>query len=1133
MKSGPGEAIRERVAAMSGRLRWKARLSGISASAALLLLLMTLLLYVDVMVRPDSLALMGFAAALLTIQILALHRWILESGRVSPNPLALARKIEELIPAFSGRLVAALEERREGEIHRLGYSRSLLEMSDEGALSLLERLRGGVIERRMGVPGHGGFRLVAAITFSCLLALAGGLLLGWPAPLGPSIARVSHPLALYRLEREWDLEVYPGDAEVMAGDTLTVELYNPRGRKKLEPYIHITSEGEPLLTRAMAVAGGPGLLFNFGAVHRPFRYSVSDGRRRSPLYSVRVVERPYLTEFKIRVIPPDYTGLSPREVANGSREVTAWKGGRVEVAGTCNRALHSLLLDFGQREDVALHSADRRVFQGSFSVAEPDSFHAVLIDREGVAGEGEITYRVKIRPDRGPEVRIMVPGTDRELNRDMIERFRFQADDDFGLLDLEIHYAIESRGGETRGEDRFEVASFREAVQDTLVDFRWDLKGLGLFPGDRIRYAARVRDNDRISGPKAGWSRQYLLTLPTVGEVFSRRTVEAGEVSKGIEELIDEARRLNDSIASLEQEMAASGDIDWEGRREVSEIVRKQEELMKKMQAVSDRLRESAEGSGREGELSPQIQQRVEEISALFQEVATPEMMAALEKLKEALEGIDPSLLKKAMEEFRLTEEEMVKGLEKTYRALTRYRMEQHLDALAGRAEAILGRQETLNRAIERDDEAERRAWGEAADSIAGETHRLMGDIGRMAGELRDEGEPEASRELEEISHELADRGFLEGLGEMAGVIGAGERQRASEAGRKLSSDMQYLAGRLRGTRDGLSKRWKKEVEEEIDRSIADLLILSGYQENLLTHFTGKAGKSPTVDEFLAEQEILLEGTERVAKRLFGTAEETYFIGKEVGRRLGTALNRMGEAVREAESRAMIGPNVSDRLRAAMSSLNGAIVTLMDDRESIGQSASGAGLDEAFQRLAELAGAQGALNDQVSGIYPFPLSGDPGPGEALAREFLRMAAEQERIREGLQGLGDALGEGTEFLGSLDRIVEEMEEVSRDLREGKVGHETLDRQRRIHSRLLDAEKSMRKRESPGEREAERPGPYDPLPVPGLPDERDQEDRPADDGELDPSTWAYPEGYGEVIRLYLEGLSAGSVGEGGER
>jgi hypothetical protein len=166
---------------------------------------------------------------------------------------------------------------------------------------------------------------------------------------------------------------------------------------------------------------------------------------------------------------------------------------------------------------------------------------------------------------------------------------------------------------------------------------------------------------------------------------------------------------------------------------------------------------------------------------------------------------------------------------------------------------------------------------------------------------------------------------------------------------------------------------------------------------------------------------------------------------------------------------------------------------------------------------------QRSLNQQSSRL-PLP-SNNPGsiPMESRA-QMARLAAEQQQIRKGLEGLQQDLEEGGDVLGRLDEVMNEMREVEKDLESADLSPETRERQERILSRMLDAQRSIRDRGYRRERRsrtAEEVEAEAPTRLPGSYSEareRMREDRVRMPG------FVYPPEYEEMIRSYFRTLSA---------
>lgn len=80
----------------------------------------------------------------------------------------------------------------------------------------------------------------------------------------------------------------------------------------------------------------------------------------------------------------------------------------------------------------------------------------------------------------------------------------------------------------------------------------------------------------------------------------------------------------------------------------------------------------------------------------------------------------------------------------------------------------------------------------------------------------------------------------------------------------------------------------------------------------------------------------------------------------------------------------------------------------------------------------------------------------------------RLAAEQRKMEEVMKQIAEESRGARDALGKLDDLAGSMEEVARDLEEGKLDRELVDRQERILTRMLDSQRSLRERDYKKER-----------------------------------------------------------------
>jgi hypothetical protein len=271
--------------------------------------------------------------------------------------------------------------------------------------------------------------------------------------------------------------------------------------------------------------------------------------------------------------------------------------------------------------------------------------------------------------------------------------------------------------------------------------------------------------------------------------------------------------------------------------------------------------------------------------------------------------------------------------------------------------------------------------------------------------------------------------------------------------------------------REDYGEKRKGELAKKMEEAAQDLLDIASIQEDML------GDEASSLPKRAETQKGLQESTEGATSRVAQVAKQTLFITPDIAQSLGRALTNQSNAVGRYSNQDLAG-GITGSKEAAIA-LNQAAGGLLRQRDSMQGSKSSTGMQEAMEKLQSLAGQQQGLNEESMGMMP---SQNPGEGqegnsgrlrEGMGNALGRMAAEQEAIRQGLEEATQKLGQNGGTLGRLGDVAEDMKKVEQDFRSGRLDQETVDRQQRILSRLLDAPRSVEKRDY-SRRRVSRPG-----------------------------------------------------------
>ncbi len=808
---------------------------------------------------PSALPLAGLAlglAAAALVGALAARRWLrpLDDGAVATaaerarglpdGSLRGAMELRAGTPAGTSDALARLSERR--LVERIGVATP-------------RELAGGLAElgrRRLVRLG------AATVVVGFAVALLGAsdperARLAWTPLLRPLHALTPPALP--------PLDVRPGDARVARGDTLRVLVHAPQRRQVT---LHWRAQGELPGRARLAVAADTASRV-VGAVEVPLSYWVSapDGAV-SDTFRVEPQDPLLLSALTVDVAYPAYLQRPPDRFEGEPPPLILPEGSVVRVRGTATRGLGSAALA-GPDATVALAvSGDR--FDGRVRPGRSGTWSWVLTDAAGEASPAPPPpLQVALVPDEEPWVEIRFPGEDTEVGPDMKQAIVAHAGDDHGLVRANlVSWRVDGFG--ERDSAVREPIELAGAPGTTALRTVLRAADRRLLPGARLEYFIEVTDD----GPRGQTARSetFAFRFPGADELRARVGEEADDLLHGADDLARTARDLERATRELQRRIDAgetreagrsgggqdAGDpsrrssLDFERAEDARGVLDRQEALLEQADALREQMEELSELSRSAGLSDPEFQRRMEEIRDLMDEVASDEMRAQLDRLREALDDLDAAQTEEALQALADQQQELQERLDQSLDLLRRAAAEQEMRTLADEARRLAASQDALSDALRGDaprppeeagdadsldagvEDASPEARppagepppeggserGQPADSAAGEPP--VGEPSRDAEQAAEDrgaradstapaaGEPQAANpdpagrqaELAEQADGLAER--MEGLQERLRQLGeAGASESSGEAGGEASQGGEAMREAARQARGG------------------------------------------------------------------------------------------------------------------------------------------------------------------------------------------------------------------------------------------------------------------------------------------------------------------------------------------
>ncbi len=486
------------IAEVRNRWRLKLAMRGAARVAAFALVLLLAAAFAIEWARFSSASIIAARIAI-PVALLAAIGWFVVRPllrRVSDEQVALY--LEEHDPSLQATLLSAVEASHTEQ--RSATSQSLVRRLVEQAVERCMAMDAVRIERLPLRRWGATFAAVAAVTVLAVL-------------VGPAFIRNAMS-ALLLVSRDveaaapYKIEVKPGNASVPKGadESITATLL---GFDSEDVVVHAkrTPDGKfealPLVHNDAGVYEG--ILFD---VSGPLEYYVEAEGVKSPVYTLKVVDLPYVQRLDLEYHFPSYTGLEPEKVEDGG-DIATLRGTEVRMKITPTMKTPGGRLVVNDKESVALTAQPDGSLTASFT-ATREGFYRVELDTvngEKVAASPQ--YTIDVLQDQAPTVTFRKPGRDTSVSP--IEEVFVEAnvEDDYGVRNLELVYSV--NGGDEKVVRMFDGS---KRLPEVTAGHTFYLEELGVQAGDSVSYYARATDNNGAGGNKVSSDLFFLRIRP-------------------------------------------------------------------------------------------------------------------------------------------------------------------------------------------------------------------------------------------------------------------------------------------------------------------------------------------------------------------------------------------------------------------------------------------------------------------------------------------------------------------------------------------------------------------------------------------------------------------------------------------
>ena len=870
--------------------------------------------------------------------------------------------------------------------------------------------------------------------------------------------------------------------------------------------------------------------YTFSSVQTQFDFAIRAMDFDLGNYRVIVNHPPQWQAISAWADYPDYTGKMDGECASTEllevpegtiityelkgKYVSQWlvksSGGRwTSIGGADEKGT----LGKGQETTDALKTAKE---QQQYKVRANNS-GGFVFGMRGKKGLSVDTFlsRLEVQKDLFPDIQC-------ETQEDSVKMgvwyFMGLAGDDYAVKSVHFYHRILRKNGRSGDTNWVKMPLFTGNESQVSFTHALDLGLMGIQPGDAIEYQLAATDNDALHGGKVMRTPVRKLERPSNDAVLAQLEQQEAGIGQGmsksvknLEKLQKEAKRLQESLKQMGQS--------WDQENKIKNWLNEEQKMLQTIKQLEKKQSEVNKQKQRLGEQPQELQKKKDALNDRLKQLNNPEMQKLIDEIQRLLQQkADKEQLKESMQKLSEMSHETAKEMDKLMEQLKQLELEEAVDAVAKSMEDWAKKEEEL---AQQTKEEKGNQTSEALKEAHEEQKAALQDIEKKIKDVEEKNaELEKPMELKTGEEDLKEAGD-----EAQKASQDLQNNKKSAASEKMKKSAQKMKDAMQNMQKSFEDQQKKRTAEDYQtlRALLENLIdASNRQEANFMELRKLSSDNPRLATLNKEQMRLRESLMFIEDSLMALAKRQpmidNFVTKEMSRvnvQMGMALDNMkvrnsrGAAVHEQFVMTGLN-NLADML---MESLQNMQQQMQSDQKKDGDKScnnpnkSGKGKSGKPKPGGKLSDAQKALGEQLQKMQQ-QKRGKPGEsgkqgeqgspktpgsqgessqdGQRLLNEDLaKMALMQEALRRQVEQLRKELGqEGKQGLSNgLQEVEKMMERQEKDIVNGKITPQSIERQKQIMTRLLENEKADRKQDQEDKRESNNPGNY----IPEVPDD----------------------------------------------
>jgi hypothetical protein len=945
--------------------------------------------------------------------------------------------------------------------------------------------------------------IILPVAIICIIALAA------PSVLTESTKRLIRHNEYFAPVAPFKFIVLNQSLSVVQGDDLKLDLKLEGNKLPADVYIETANNTFKLDKENISR-----FHYLFSNLQKNTIFRLSGNGFSSTAYEIKVNLKPSLLHFDVNLNYPAYLHKKNEQLLNAG-DLTIPAGTSVKWHLHTQNATGILFNINNNRYNVTQSAQD--VFEHTEKIYKNAVYKISPLNSSVNRGDSA-SYRINVIADESPAITVN-ERSDSISSKALY--FDGKIQDDHGFSSLTFNYKTGPSGN--KNTEHTITRQVKADLSKTQSDFFyfWDMKQLGVKPGDQVSYYFEVADNDGVAGPKKVRSPEHTLNIPGQKELNEQLNNGTQAIKQKMQDAIKIAGQVERDAQKLNQLLLNKNSLSFDEKKQIDDLLQKKKELDGLVKDIQSENKKNLYNRQENEQQNKELIEKQKEIENLFNNVLDQKTQEMLKKLQQLMDQEQKDSTRDELSKMQMDNKSLKKELDRILELYKKLEFDQKLNQNINQLNQLADKQQKLSE--------QTKQQGADPQTLQQEQQKIQQDFQDVKKSLDDlqklNEESEHKSDFENPKNE--EQKIDQQMNQSAEDLQKNNKSKAAKSQQDAAKQMEQLASKMEQKNEEGEESQNNVDAQQLRELLKNLVNSSFDQEKVMETLKNTNPSDPNYIILAQKQKDIKDNLKTAEDSLYALSRRVPQIQSTVNQEIASINSHIDQSLENLGDRRTA--EASRNQQYSMTSMNNLALLLNEALEQLqnsmknGKSGKGKSKQPSLSQLNKM---QQQLNqnmqqmrDQLQKQGNMSQSQRSGMSEQLAK----MARQQQTIRQALQEINkEENKDGTGGLGNLDKISKEMEQTENDIVNRRITDEVLKRQQQIQTRMLEAEKAEQQRKQDQQRESNAGKDMPPGYIKALQDYQKQKEKQTEQIKtVSPALNLY---YKQKIKSYFDQLNA---------